>query len=133
MKKMKVFELAKKLGISNSELIAKLKKMNVEVKSHLSVLEDSVVEKMEKENKVKKDDKKTADNKTNQMHIIRRNVKVINTNGEKSEVEQITTDISGTIKKSHHTLVDENKLKKGYSREGLGIVTPRSNYNNRKK
>ncbi len=132
MKKMKVFELAKKLGISNSELIAKLKKMNVEVKSHLSVLEDSVVEKMEKENKVKKDDKKTADNKTNQMHIIRRNVKVINTNGEKSEVEQITTDISGTIKKSHHTLVDENKLKKGYSREGLGIVTPRSNYNNRK-
>lgn len=32
------------------------------------------------------------------MHIIRRNVKVINTDGEKKEVEQITTDISGSIK-----------------------------------
>ena len=109
MGKMKVYELAKEMGITNAELIKKLSNMGVEVKSHLSVIEDEVV------GKIKKGVSKTVEKKPvaekNQMHIIRRNVKVINTDGDKKEVEQITTDISGSIKKSHHTVENSNKIR----------------------
>ena len=109
MGKMKVYELAKELGITNAELIKKLSNMGVEVKSHLSVMEDDVVGKIKKG--VSKTVEKKAVAEKNQMHIIRRNVKVINTEGDKKEVEQITTDISGAIKKSHHTVDNINKSK----------------------
>ena len=44
MTKMRVHELAKELGIDNKELIEILQKKNVEVKNHMSSLEDSVAE-----------------------------------------------------------------------------------------
>ena len=44
MNKKKVFELAKDLGLSSKELMAELKKIKVEVKSHMNVLEDKIVE-----------------------------------------------------------------------------------------
>ena len=48
MGKMKVYELAKEMGITNAELIKRLSNMGVEVKSHLSVIEDEVVGKIKK-------------------------------------------------------------------------------------
>ena len=120
MGKMKVYELAKELGITNTEVIERLKKIGVEVKSHLSVVEDEVVGKLKKG--VNKVVEKKSGVEKNQMHIIRRNVKVINTEGDKKEVEQITTDISGAIKKSHHTVDNINKSKqekRGYNRDGM--------------
>ena len=84
MGKMKVYELAKEMGITNAELIKRLSNMGVEVKSHLSVIEDEVV------GKIKKGVSKTVEKKPvaekSQMHIIRRNVKVINTDGEKRPI-----------------------------------------------
>ena len=44
MTKMRVHELAKELGIENKELIEILQKKNVEVKNHMSSLEDSVAD-----------------------------------------------------------------------------------------
>lgn len=120
MGKMKVYELAKELDITNTEVIERLKKIGVEVKSHLSVVEDEVVGKLKKG--VNKVVEKKSGVEKNQMHIIRRNVKVINTEGDKKEVEQITTDISGAIKKSHHTVDNINKSKqekRGYNRDGM--------------
>ena len=65
------------------------------------------------------------------MHIIRRNVKVISTTGQKSEVEQITTNISGEVRKTHQT-VDTQKNSARYDKQGLGVVAPKkTNYNNR--
>lgn len=125
MGKIKVHELAKELGLSNNELIEKLKGFGVEVKSHLSTIEDDIVEKLRK-NVKKKEVKKSMEPKE-QMHIIRRNVKVINTNGEKSEVEEISTSISGDIKK-HKTVVEKGEKKPSYSKEGLGVVKPKQNY-----
>ena len=61
------------------------------------------------ENMENKKDMKNNEKKQEQMHIIRRNVRVINTNGEKSEVDQITTSIAGDIKKSHVTVGDQNR------------------------
>ena len=58
------------------------------------------------------------------MHIIRRNVKVINTTGQKSEVEQITTNISGEVRKTHQT-VDTQKNSTRYDKQGLGVVAPK--------
>lgn len=61
------------------------------------------------ENMENKKDMKNNEKKQEQMHIIRRNVRVINTNGGKSEVDQITTSIAGDIKKSHVTVGDQNR------------------------
>lgn len=127
MGKVKVYELAKEMGISNAELINKLKNMGVEVKSHLSVVEDDIVNKLKGNSVSKSSNEKKPSIEKSQMHIIRRNIKVINTDGDKKEVEQITTDISGAIKKSHHTVVNDNKNrneKKGYNKDGLGVVSP---------
>jgi translation initiation factor IF-2 len=138
--KIKVYELAKQLGIQNADVIEKLKNMGVEVKSHLSIVDEKVAmsisgkngEKIKVENdkiekKVdKKEDKKNE--KASQVHIIRRNVKVINTDGQKSEVDQITTNISGNVKKSH-TVIDESNNANSYSKEGLGVITPRQGLN----
>ena len=110
MGKMKVYELAKKMGVQNSDMIEKLNKMGIEVKSHLSVIDDEIVNKvLGTAPKAKKVEKVEAP-KQEQMHIIRRNVRVINTDGDKKEVEQITTNIAGGVKKTH-TVVAQNKDK----------------------
>ena len=126
MGKVKVYELAKEMGITNAELINKLKNMGVEVKSHLSVVEDDIVNKLKGKSASKSSNEKKPQLEKSQMHIIRRNIKVINTDGDKKEVEQITTDISGAIKKSHHTVVNDNNRneKKGYNKDELGVVSP---------
>ena len=49
MTKMRVHELAKELGIDNRELLEILQKKNVEVKNHMSTLEDSVAEEIRRE------------------------------------------------------------------------------------
>ena len=40
MGKIKVYELARKLNIQNSEMIDKLKSIGIEVKSHLSTVDE---------------------------------------------------------------------------------------------
>ncbi len=49
MSKTRVYELAKELGIENKELITRLEKLGIAVKSHSSTLEDSDVERIKKE------------------------------------------------------------------------------------
>ncbi len=135
---MKVHELAKELNLSNNEIIGKLKSMGIEVKSHLSTLSDEEYSKYKNVANSSKDmtePKKSSDSKKVESapHIIRRNVKVINTDEGKKEIEEITTNISGEIKKSHQTVVAENRPPdNSYSKEGLGVVTPKfSNSNTR--
>ena len=43
---MRVYELAKKLGMENRVLIPELKKMGVSVTSHSSAIDDEIVEKV---------------------------------------------------------------------------------------
>ncbi len=61
MTKMRVHELAKELGIENKELLEILQKKNVEVKNHMSTLEDSIAEEIRCEAAGKKDMKAAAD------------------------------------------------------------------------
>ena len=43
---MKVYELAREIGIPNKELIAKMQEMGIDVKSHLNVIDDQDVDKV---------------------------------------------------------------------------------------
>ena len=43
MAKIRVYELAKKLSMTNKAFLTKLRAMNIEVKSHMSSLEDETV------------------------------------------------------------------------------------------
>ena len=54
MTKMRVHELAKELGMENKEILDILKKKNVEVKNHMSTLEDNVTEEIRREAKAEK-------------------------------------------------------------------------------
>lgn len=129
MGKMKVYELAKELNVTNTEMIDWLKKENINVKSHLSTLEEKDIVTIRKN--FKKKVVKEGNDSKNQVHIIRRNVKVINTDGDKKEVEQITTNIAGDVKKTRQTIENETR-KNHYNKEGLGVVTPYKKNNDRK-
>ena len=50
MAKARVYELAKELGVGNKEILEQLKKKNVEVKNHMSTVEDKVAEEIRREN-----------------------------------------------------------------------------------
>jgi len=101
--KLKVYELAKEMNLTNQEMIEKLKNIGVEVKSHLSTIEDSVVEKLKGGASKKAEKAPKEDKKQEQVHIIRRNVRVINTSETGSEVNEITSTADGNIKKSYQT------------------------------
>ena len=49
MTKMRVHELAKELNMENREILDMLKARNIEVKNHMSTLEDDVTESIRKE------------------------------------------------------------------------------------
>jgi translation initiation factor IF-2 len=49
MSKKRVYELAKELGIDNKELISRLEKLGIAVRSHSSTLEDSDIQKIQHE------------------------------------------------------------------------------------
>ena len=97
MGKMKVHELAKELNLTSKELVEKLIELKYDVKSHLSILEDSDVEKIRKQLKTKtkkaevapKDDKTAAKKEKKPIApvIIRREVTRIETIEEPKRVE----------------------------------------------
>ena len=101
MGKIKVYELAKEMNLSNTQMLEKLQKAGINVKSHLATLEDSEVEKVR--------GKKKEEKKPEQMHIIRRNVRVINTSDSGNQVDEITTNISGNVKKTHSETRNDGK------------------------
>jgi translation initiation factor IF-2 len=47
--KKRVYELAKELGLENKDLIARMEKLGMKGKSHSSSLEDSEVERIQRE------------------------------------------------------------------------------------
>ena len=107
MGKLKVYELAKEMNLSNTEMLERLNKAGVNVKSHLSTLEESDIEKVRdiKASKAVKEDKKNE-----QPYIIRRNVRVINTSNEGKDIKEITATAQGDIKKSHKTISNPKPL-----------------------
>ena len=56
MGKIKIHEIAKKMGLSSKEVLEKAQELGMEVKSHLSALEEDAAKTLE--NSLKKDKKK---------------------------------------------------------------------------
>ncbi len=83
MGKMKIHEIAKKLGLNSKEVLEKAKEMGLDVKSHLSILEEADAKKLEESfEKTKKD----IPEKTSGPVIIRR--QVIMENEEEKKVDK---------------------------------------------
>ena len=98
MAKIKVHEVAKKVGVTSKEAVEKAKELGIEVKNHLSALEESDAKRLEesfgktkKENKEKKDKKenKESADKANGPVIIRRQV-IMNEEEPKAKQKQET-------------------------------------------
>lgn len=82
MGKLKVYEMARKVGMSNKDFLMKLQEWGIEVKSHLNVLEDSDIKKIQEKlsdgkpkggSDIKQMEKK-QDKKKEEPRIIRREI-----------------------------------------------------------
>ena len=63
MAKIKIHEIAKKIGLTSKEIIEKANELGINVKSHLSSIEDEQAEKIEKSLANKKESKKNDKDK----------------------------------------------------------------------
>ena len=85
MTKMRVHELAKELGIENKELLELLKEKHVEVKNHMSSLEDSVADEIRRERGAAKA-KKPAAAKAEESAKVEENAKTEETAPKKKNL-----------------------------------------------
>ena len=93
MGKIKIHEIAKEMGLTSKEIIEKAKKLGIEVKSHMSGLEDNEVSKIKNalsKSKVenKKPQEKVKEEKKNETPVIIRR-EVIIADDEEKEKERI--------------------------------------------
>ncbi|WP_243289837.1 translation initiation factor IF-2 [Bacillus sp. FJAT-47783] len=98
MAKMRVYEYAKQKNISSKEVIQTLKNMNVDVSNHMSMIDDAVVERLNKqlyssnskETKIEKTEKKQRNNGENMTNTSTKNKnkqdhKSVNKNNKKNK------------------------------------------------
>ena len=136
MGKMKVHEIAKAINAETNEVIGKLKEMGIEVKSHLSAIDEDIAKKVmasyKNNNAFQGQEKAPAKEPKDNPHIIRRKVKVISTDEKGNEVENITTKSGNNIERKSIVHKNENRSS-AYNKDGLGVVKSnysRSGYNN---
>jgi len=72
MSKIRVYELAAKLGLENKELLARLKKAGVEAKTHMSMLDESDVRQLEADQAPKETEAPEIEERRISSGIIRR-------------------------------------------------------------
>ena len=104
MSKIKVHELAKKIGVTSKEVIAVAEQLGIEVKNHLSTLEDEFANKIEKKfakddkTEKNKNDKNTKEEQITKKEqssspvIIRRKVIIADEENEKVQEEVVKKD-----------------------------------------
>ena len=97
MGKIKIHEIAKEMGLTSKEIIAKAEKLGIEAKTHMSSVDEKDAEKIKKElsnnNTSKEDNKKVVerqkeDKKNSTPVIIRREV-IINDEEEKKKEREV--------------------------------------------
>ncbi len=90
MGKMKIYELAKQLNLTSKEIMAKAKELGIEVKTHMSSIEENEINKIKdkigkrEENKTKKEEKKQSS-----PVIIRREIIITDEEKKESKSKQI--------------------------------------------
>ena len=134
MGKMKVHELAKELNMQSKDLVDKLIKLNYDVKSHLSTLEDEEVEKIKNELKgtsnkgsEKNSDKLSKNNVKKEKKpiapvIIRREVTRIETVSEEKREVKEKDDSLGVVQRRTDTSMN---IKYRTPARKIGPITPK--------
>ena len=124
MGKIKIYEIAKKLNLTSKEVLEMAQKLKIDVKSHMSSVEDYEAEKIEKSLKSKKDNiedknkvvSKTAKKEEKAPVIIRREVIIAEEQAKKQEVkkEQKNNNIGFVERKQNkdYNIVYRNKPNK---------------------
>ena len=123
MGKMKLYELAKEMNVSSKDLLEKAKKMGIDVKSHLSSIEDEDIKKLKSSDKTessKKEEKKKntpkATTKKDDPVIIRREVIIEEEkkqkNQEKRQYEENKNPFVERSNKKDFNIVYRNKAQK---------------------
>ena len=128
MAKIKIHEIAKKIGLTSKEIIEKANELGINVKSHLSSIEDEQEEKIEKSLANKKESKKNDKDK--------------NQGKEKSKSKDDKKDSSKDKKKQQETPViirrevivseaepEEKSNKKQENKNNIGFVERNKNKN----
>ena len=120
MGKIKIHEIAKKLGLTSKEVLEKAQKLNIDVKSHLSAVTDEEAKKIEdeltKSNKnnqknknVTKQSSQSSANKKDEPVIIRR--EVIISDEEMAKKEEAEKKKRQTEREKQLGFVERNKSK----------------------
>ena len=126
MGKMKVYELAKELGMSSKDLTDKLTSMKYDIKNHMSSLEDSDVEKIRKQFGKSKNDDADANKKNKKPAmspvIIRREVTRVESNETISPiVERKKSDDLGVVQRRSDVSMN---IKYRTPPRKIGSITP---------
>ena len=135
MDKVRIYELAKELNTNSKNLIDKLKAININVKNHMSIIEDNelaaiydyfgIKAKRQKDDIIPKADDKLEieenrklpveakpqdiKNKKNAPRIIRTEVREIRTDANTGIITEIRTQIKGDSKREVRTNIINNK------------------------
>ncbi|MCT4612737.1 MAG: translation initiation factor IF-2 [Clostridia bacterium] len=100
MAKLRVYELAKELNLANKELLTKIEKMGIEVKNHMSSLEDEEVSKIRDEfNPKKREEKK--------VEVKKEKKKEIKKVEEKKQPKKMSKDLSKKVVKKYKKKVEK--------------------------
>lgn len=98
MSNIKIHEIAKELGVNSKEVLEKAKTMGIEVKSHLSSVDEELANKIRASFKTKteknetKSSKETKKDKKSEGHVIIRREVIISEENKKAEPEKTNTN-----------------------------------------
>ena len=141
MGKIKIHEIAKKLGLTSKEVLEVAKKLNIEAKSHLSGVEQDEADKIEKEisknGATKKEDKKQEDKKSDEKKETtkkdsekqekKKSEKSEKTKKESKKEEKAPVIIRREVIISEEPETKKEEIKKQNNRNNIGFVERKQN------
>ena len=141
MGKIKIHEIAKKLGLTSKEVLEVAKKLNIEAKSHLSGVEQDEADKIEKEisknGATKQEDKKQEDKKSDEKKETtkkdsekqekKKSEKSEKTKKESKKEEKAPVIIRREVIISEEPETKKEEIKKQNNRNNIGFVERKQN------
>ena len=136
MGKIKIHEIAKKLGLTSKEVLEVAKKLNIEAKSHLSGVEQDEADKIEKEiskngatkqEEKKSDEKKETTKKDSEKQEKKKSEKSEKTKKESKKEEKAPVIIRREVIISEEPETKKEETKKQNNRNNIGFVERKQN------
>ena len=123
MGKIKIYEIAKKLGLASKEVLEMAQKLNIEVKSHMSGVEEEEARKIENSLSKKSDSKSEVASKKEEKTAPKKDAKPSNTSKKEEKAPVI---IRREVIISDEDNQKNNKAKKE-NKSNIGIVERKQN------